>query len=286
MPYLETEEEAAERIADFHEKKRSGHVNLPILLSKIYTNNSSKKLTSNVKQLINNLYKNKIKFEYSPIGKVFTDGLAKEDKSKRIGLFKRLKNIEDNLIEVDDNDNKVGIFRIIKDIKDRDIKIDNDDEAVREIRERIKELIDNGVKVNDFNERKEIMEHIKHLKEQGFNVRVDEGQNNDFINKISDIKNKDNKNKYIGSEIDKFLKNYGNINIIYNKNKFNTEEITKSRKKLHNKIINFNGFNEEYNKFMDNVIKFEYYKSEKEPGSISPNQRKNEQICKKFKRYC
>ena len=75
----------------------------------------------------------KVKFEYSPIGKVFTDGLAKEDKSKKVGLFKRLKNIEDNLAEVDDNDNKVGIFRIIKDNKDRGIKIDNDDEAVREL---------------------------------------------------------------------------------------------------------------------------------------------------------
>ena len=53
----------------------------------------------------------KVKFEYSPIGKVFTDGLAKEDKSKKVGLFKRLKNIEDNLAEVDDNDNKVGIFK-------------------------------------------------------------------------------------------------------------------------------------------------------------------------------
>ena len=31
----------------------------------------------------------KVKFEYSPIGKVFTDVLAKEDKSKKIGLFKR-----------------------------------------------------------------------------------------------------------------------------------------------------------------------------------------------------
>ena len=96
----------------------------------------------------------KVKFEYSPIGKVFTDGLSKEDKSKKLVLFKRLKNIEDNLAEVDDKDNKVGIFRIIKDIKDRGIKIDNDDEAVREIRERIKELIDDGVKVNNFDEMK------------------------------------------------------------------------------------------------------------------------------------
>ena len=31
------------------------------------------------------------KFEYSPLGKIFTDGLAKEDKSKKVGLFKRLK---------------------------------------------------------------------------------------------------------------------------------------------------------------------------------------------------
>ena len=109
----------------------------------------------------------KVKFEYSPIGKVFTDGLAKEDKSKKVGLFKQLKNIEDNFVEVDhnDNDNKVGIFRIIKDIKDRGIKINNDDEAVREITERIKELIDDGVKVNNFDEmKKEIIEHVKNLK--------------------------------------------------------------------------------------------------------------------------
>ena len=220
----------------------------------------------------------KVNFEYSPIGKIFTDGLAKEDKSKKVGLFKRLKNIEDNLVEVDDNDNKVGIFRIIKDIKDRGIKIDNDDEAIREIRERIKELIDDRVKVNNFKEmEEEIMEHIKNLKAQGINVKVDEDQINDLINKISDIKNKDKKNTYIDSQIDKFLKNYGdkNINISYNKNKnkFNTEEITKSLKKLHANY-KFSEFNEEYNKFMNNVIKFEYYKSEKEPGSVSTNQKK------------
>ena len=113
----------------------------------------------------------KVKFEYSLIGKVFTDGLAKEDNSKKVGLFKRLKNIEDNLVEADDNNNKVGIFRIIKDIKDRGIKIDNDDETVREIKERIKELIDGGVKVNNFDEmKKEIIDHVKKLKEQGADV--------------------------------------------------------------------------------------------------------------------
>ena len=201
-------------------------------------------------------------------------------------MFKRLKNIEYNLVEADDNDNKIGIFRIIKDIKDKGIKIDNDDEAIREIRERIKELIDDGAKVNDFNEMKEeIMEHIKNLKEQGINARVDEDQINDLINKISD--KKDKKNKYIDFEIDKILDKYEDKNVYIrynkNKNKFDTEEITKSLKKLRNKLINFSEFNEVYNKFMDNVVKFEYYKSEKEPGSVSPNQERIRRYVKSLK---
>ena len=165
----------------------------------------------------------KVKIEYSPIGKVFTDELAKEDKSKKVGLLKRLKNIEDNLVEVDDNDNKVGIFRIINNIKDRGIIIDNDNEAVREIRERIKELIDDGVKVNNFDEMKrEIIDHVKKLKDQGVDVRVDEDQIDDLINKIFDKKyEKYTRKTYIESEIDKFLKDYGdkNITISYDKDK-------------------------------------------------------------------
>ena len=140
----------------------------------------------------------KVKFEYSPIGKVFTDGLSKEDKSKKVGLFKRLKNIENNLVEAYDNDNKVGIFRIIRDIKDRGIKIDNDDEAVRVIRERIKELIHDGVKVNNFDEmKKEVIEHLKNLKDQGANIKVDEDQINDLINKIFDKKHENYIKKHV-----------------------------------------------------------------------------------------
>ena len=156
-----------------------------------------------------------VKFEYSPIGKVFTGGLSKEHKTKKAGLFKQLKNIEDNLVEADDNDNKVGIFRIIKDIKYRGIKIDNDDEAVREIRERIKELIDDGVKANNFDEmKKEIIDHVKKLKEQGANVKADEDQIDDLINKLFDKKyEKYTRKTYIESEIDKFLKDYGDKNI-------------------------------------------------------------------------
>ena len=229
----------------------------------------------------------KVKFEYSPIGKVFTDGLAKEGKSKKVGLFKRLKNIEDNLVEVDDNDNKVGIFRIIM-----GIKIDSDDEVVREIRERIKELMDDGIKVNNFDEmKKEIIDHVKKLKEQGSDIKVDEDQINDLINKIFDkAYGKYGRNTYIEFEIDEFLKKYGekNIAISYdnNKNKFNTEEITKSFKKLCNKLIGVKEFKEEYDKFIDNIVKFEYFKYTKKEGSISPNQKKNEKIYKRFKRYC
>ena len=77
----------------------------------------------------------KVKFEYSPLGKVFTDGLDKSN--KKVGIFQRLKNIEDNLNSNNDNDNdndndidngKVGILQIIKDIKDKGIKISNDDD--------------------------------------------------------------------------------------------------------------------------------------------------------------
>ena len=181
------------------------------------------------------LTKKDLGYKPDAVEKVFTDGLAKEDKSKKVGLFKRLKNIEDNLVEVDDNDNKVGIFRIIKDIKDRGIKINNDDEAVREIRKRIKELIDDGVKVNNFNEMKEeIMKHRKNLKVQGNNVGVDDDKINDLINKISD--KKDERNKYIDLEIDKFLDKYEytNIYVRYNKNKNKFD-----KKKLLNHLKNY-----------------------------------------------
>ena len=47
--------------------------------------------------------------------------------------------------------------------------------------------MDDGVKVNNFDEmKKEIIEHIKNLKEQGADVKVDEDQINDLINKIFD----------------------------------------------------------------------------------------------------
>ena len=94
---------------------------------------------------------------------------------------------------------------------------------------------------------------------------------------------------YIESEIDTFLKDYGdkNINISYgdkgDKNKFDTEKITNSLEKLCDKFINFDEFNEEYNTFMDNIVKFEYFKSKKDLGSVSPNQRKMRRYARDLK---
>ena len=109
-----------------------------------------------------------------------------------------------------------------------------------------------------------------------------------MINKIYDEKyEKYERKTYIDFEIDKFLEKYGekNISISYdkNKNKFNTKEITKSLKKLRNKLINPSEFKEEYNKFVDNIVKFKYYKSEKEPGSVSPNQKKMRRYARDLK---
>ena len=88
-------------------------------------------------------------------------------------------------------------------------------------------------------------------------------------------------------EIDEFLKKYGdkNIAISYdnNKNKFNTEEITRSLKKLHNKLIDVKEFKEEYDKFIDNIVKYEYFKSTKKEGSISPNQKKMRSYARNLK---
>ena len=132
------------------------------------------------------------KFAYSPLGKVFNDGLNKKDKIKKVGIkikkHCRLKNIEDNLNSNDDDDNdngKVGIFQIIKGIKDKGIKISNDDESIREIREHIQNLRNEGVRVNNFDEiSKEIRDHIQNLKYEGIDVNINNDQVNDLINKI------------------------------------------------------------------------------------------------------
>ena len=56
--------------------------------------------------------------------------------------------------------------------------------------------------------KKEIIDHVKNLKEQGSDVKVDEDQINDLINKIFDKAcGKYERKTYIESEIDDFLEN-------------------------------------------------------------------------------
>ena len=128
------------------------------------------------------------KFAYSPLGKVFNDGLNKKDKNKKVGILQRLKNIEDNLNSNDDDDNsngKVAIFQIIKYIKDKGIKISNDDEAIREIKEHIQNLRNEGVSDNNFDKiSREIRDHIQNLKDEGNDVNINNDQVNDLVDKI------------------------------------------------------------------------------------------------------
>ena len=60
-----------DQVKSFKGQKEKGHVNLPIALSKTYTNNSSKELISDIEQLINNLYNNKqiTKLVYNKLNK-------------------------------------------------------------------------------------------------------------------------------------------------------------------------------------------------------------------------
>ena len=58
----------------FKDQKGKGYVDLPILLSKIYTNNNSKELINDIKQLVKNLYDNKqiTKQVYNILNKAIT----------------------------------------------------------------------------------------------------------------------------------------------------------------------------------------------------------------------
>ena len=58
MKKIKTGLELTDQAKSFKVQKGKGHVNLPIALSKIYTNNSSKELISNIEQLITDLYDN------------------------------------------------------------------------------------------------------------------------------------------------------------------------------------------------------------------------------------
>ena len=122
------------------------------------------------------------------MGKVFNDGLNKKDHTKKVGILQRLKDIEDNLNSNGNNGNgnrKVGIFQIIKDIKDKGIKINDDDDAIREIREHMRNLRNKHIRINNFDEiSREIRDHIQNLKDEGIDVNINNDPVNDLVYKI------------------------------------------------------------------------------------------------------
>ena len=209
------------------------------------------------------------KFTYSPLGKVFNDGLNKKDNTKKVGILQRLKNIEDNLNS--NGNRKVGTFQIIKDIKDKGIKISNDDEAIREIREHIQNLRNKGVRVNNFDEiSREIREHIQNLKDEGTDVNINNDQVNDLVNKIfkridkRDSGPEDSDSEELPSQnLESFFKKYENKNIkTFYKNfgkkyDIDTYEINNDIKDYNEEIISKYNFSQEYNTFIDNFNEFE-----------------------------
>ena len=63
--------------------------------------------------------------------------------------------------------------------------------------------------------KKEIIDHVKNLKEQGSDVKVDEDQINDLINKIfNKTYGKYERETYIESEIDEFFRKNMEIKIL------------------------------------------------------------------------
>ena len=229
-------------------------------------------------------------FTYSPLGKVFNDGLNKRNNTKKVGILQRLKNSEDNLNSNDNNDNcnrKVGIFQIIKDTKDKGIKMNDDDEAIREIREYIQNLKNKGVRVNNFDEMcREIREHIQNLKDEGIDVNINNDQVNDLVNKIlkgigkidSDSEDSDSEDlkpedlppqnlesfskKYRNKNIRTFYKNFGK------KYDIDTYEINNDIKDYNDEITFKYDFSQKYNTFIDNFNEFEKIHEKKNKGTI------------------
>ena len=138
------------------------------------------------------------KFEYSPLDKVFTDGLNKSDKKE--GLLKRLKNIESK------NGNQLLALRNINrsairgrdnyDSDDDDSDDDSDDDEVNiEYKKIIDDYKNNKIKY------KEIEKQINKIKNA---IKIYKKNQKAFKN-IPDIKNRINKNKKLGKMLKKFL---------------------------------------------------------------------------------
>ena len=145
----------------------------------------------------------KVIFGYSPLGKVFTDGLNKSDKK---GLLKRFKNIENKnnqlLDQLLDNNQLLDINRPAirgrgnydRDDDSDDDEDDDDDDVNNEYKKIIEDYKNNKIK------RKEIEKQIKLNMQLKFIKK-----NQKAFKNIPDIKNRINKNKKLARMLKKFL---------------------------------------------------------------------------------
>ena len=137
----------------------------------------------------------KAKFEYSPLGKVFTDGLNKSDKKEV--LLKRSKNIENK------NNNQLLALRDInrptrgRDNYDSDDSGDDDDDD--DVNNEYKKIIENYK--NNKIKHKEIENQINKIKNA---IKVYKKNQKAFKN-IPDIKNTINKTKKLAKMLKNFL---------------------------------------------------------------------------------
>ena len=131
--------------------------------------------------------------------------------------------------------------------------------------------------------KKEIIEHVKNLKEQGVNVKIDEDQINDLVNRIFDkiFDKKDQKDKKDEKDLKKlyirdFFKKYDDkISVTYGENKLSTEEINSLLKKYEKGLIKSDELVEKYNKFIINAEKLNDVMKKRKQGAITPKQKKN-----------
>ena len=122
----------------------------------------------------------------------------------------------------------------------------------------------------------EIIEHVKNLKEQDANVKIDEHQINDLVNKILGKKvekdKKDEQDENLKLYIKNLLKKYDDkLSISYGDNKLSTEEINLLLRKYNDGLIKYYDLIKGYNEFIADVIKLEDAIKEKKQGAITTN---------------
>ena len=140
------------------------------------------------------------KFEYSPLGKVFTKGLDKDDQKE--GLFKRLKNIEDKNKVLLKAKNKIESIKEVTDFVDKPLSVEAK-ELIEEIRviqkysDYRKVKINGGNNVNyDFSDYKTFRELFKGLYYKRFAIdeaKREQDEFNAIIGVLEDYTQKNNK---------------------------------------------------------------------------------------------